>query len=160
MRCRAILCTTLMILLPMAAEAQQPAAHVPDGVVEVETATLSWSPLELPGFDPGLELAVIHGDPSSSEAYTIRLRFPAGYSFPAHYHPNAENLTVLSGTFLLGHGTRPSDAALKSYQPGDYIYIPGTMPHFGRVEGETVIQLHGMGPFDVLLADPEAPTQQ
>jgi hypothetical protein len=30
------------------------------------------------------------------------------------------------------------------------------MAHYGGVQGETVIQLHGIGPFDVQLAQPDA----
>jgi len=47
---------------------------------------------------------VISGDPSKTGAYTVRLMFPAGYRFPVHWHPGAENLTVVSGTFQLGMG--------------------------------------------------------
>lgn len=151
----AVFSLVLIAILPAAAAAQQPAPSMPDGTIVIEAAGLKWSPLELPGFAPGLALAPVHGDPSKAEAYTIRLRFPDGYAFPAHFHPNAENLTVLSGTFVLGHGATPSDA-VKSYVPGDYLYIPGGMPHFGRVQGETIVQLHGMGPFDVKLAQPQS----
>ena len=156
-----VLCSILLLAVPAAGVAQQhPATPVPDGVVVVEGARLEWGPLELPGFEPGLELAVVQGDPAQAEAYTIRLRFPDGYVFPAHYHPNAENLTVLSGTFQLGHGATPEEAGLTTYKPGDYLFIPGGMPHYGRVEGETVIQLHGIGPFDVKLAEPEPDDSQ
>lgn len=144
----------LLLALPAAAHAQQPAAAVPDATLAVEAGALKWAPLELPGFTSGLTLAVVQGDPSKAEPYTIRLRFPDGYVFPAHLHPNAENLTVLAGKFMIGHGAKPDDAALKAYTPGDYLYIPGGMPHYGRVAGETTIQLHGMGPFDVKLAQP------
>ncbi len=114
-------------------------------------AGLTFQPLEVPGFKSGMQLAVLHGDPAGKGDYTIRLKFPAGYTFPAHYHPNAEHLTVLSGTFLLSMGEKEG-GPLREYQPGDFLYIPSKKPHYGGAKGETVIQLHGIGPFDIKLA--------
>lgn len=159
-RISALFPLTLLAALPMAGVAQQPApaaAHV-DQMQMVHTTSLQWNPLVLPGFAPGVSIAVLGGDPGKAEPYVLRLKFPDGYVFPAHFHPNPENLTVLSGKFMLGDGASPDDAALKDYAPGDYLFIPGKMPHFGRVSGETVVQLHGMGPFTVTLAQPAAKT--
>lgn len=114
-------------------------------------AGLAFQPLEVPGFKSGMQLAVLHGDPAGKGDYTIRLKFPPGYTFPAHFHPNAEHLTVLSGTFLLSMGEKEG-GALREYQPGDFLYIPPRKPHYGGAKGETVIQLHGIGPFDIKLA--------
>jgi len=118
---------------------------------------LSWSDFPRPGFDPGMKLAVLHGDPSKSGSYTIRLQFPAGYRFPVHWHPTAENLTVVSGTFLLGMGNTANWNALRTYAPGDYLYIPPRHAHFGGsgAQGLTVIQLHGQGPFQLILGAPQ-----
>ncbi|MGQ0714816.1 MAG: DUF4440 domain-containing protein [Gemmatimonadaceae bacterium] len=114
-------------------------------------AGMTFQPLEVPGFKSGMQLAVIHGDPMGKGDYTIRLKFPAGYTFPAHYHPNAEHLTVLSGVFLLGMGDKEGGAT-REYQRGDFLYIPSKKPHYGGAKGETVIQLHGIGPFEIKLA--------
>ena len=46
-------------------------------------------------------------------------------------------------------GDKTNPAALKKYVPADYLLMPASVPHFGRVEGETVIQLHGVGPFEI-----------
>ena len=114
-------------------------------------AGMAFQPLEVPGFKSGMQVAVIHGDPAAKGDYTIRLKFPAGYMFPAHYHPNAEHLTVLSGTFLLSMGAKEG-GTLREYQPGDFLYIPPKNPHYGGAKTETVIQLHGIGPFEIKLA--------
>ena len=118
---------------------------------------LTWSNFTPPGFDPGMKLAVLHGDPGKAGAYTVRLQFPAGYRFPVHWHPGAENLTVVSGTFLLGMGNTADASALKTYTAGDYIYIPPRHAHFGgsAAEGPSVIQLHGQGPFQVIVGAPK-----
>jgi ketosteroid isomerase-like protein/quercetin dioxygenase-like cupin family protein len=117
------------------------------------TAT-SWSPLVVKGFPPGAKLAVIHGDPGGNGDYTIRLQFPDGYQFPVHWHPKAEHLTVLSGTFLVAMGGTVNASAEKTYQPGDFLYIPARHPHFGGAKGVTTIQLHGIGPFAINLGTP------
>lgn len=144
----------LALAVPVIATAQQPAKESGlDGMAEVPAASLKWGPLELPGFAPGLEIAVVNGDPSAEGLYTIRLRFPAGYKFPAHNHPNAENLTVVSGTFLLGMGEKTDPKGIKKYGPGDFLWIPGKMSHFGGVEDATIVQLHGIGPFGVTVVE-------
>jgi quercetin dioxygenase-like cupin family protein len=153
-RISTLLSFTVLATVPAALAAQQPAPAGTDQSLMIHASTLQWSPLELPGFAPGLTLAVVQGDPAKEAPYTLRLKFPDGYVFPAHFHPNPENVTILSGKFMLGHGATPDDGALKDYSAGDYLYIPGKMPHFGRVTGETVVQLHGMGPFAVMLAQP------
>lgn len=134
--------------------AAAPAAAPADGdeMGVYASRSLKWTPLELPGFKPGIQMTVIHGDPSTEGDYTLRLRFPGGYAFPSHWHPNGEHLTVIRGTFKLGMGAKEDAAGLKTYAPGDFIYIPGKMPHFGSVIGVTEIQLHGMGPFQVVLS--------
>lgn len=151
---RSLAILTLALAMPAIVTAQQPSKESGlEAMTEVAAASLNWGPLELPGFAPGLGIAVIHGDPAAEGLYTIRLRFPAGYKFPAHNHPNPENLTVVSGTFLLGMGDKTDASAIKKYGPGDFLWIPGKMSHFGGVEDETIIQLHGNGPFGVTVTE-------
>jgi quercetin dioxygenase-like cupin family protein len=115
-----------------------------------------WNDYQPPGFEPGLKIAVIHGDPSvPDEPYTIRASFIDGYNIPAHIHPRAENLTVLSGTFMMAKGVERDDSKMVGYRPGDFLYIPGEHPHYGKARGPTVIQLHGIGPFQTILVDGE-----
>src|SRR5271154_5458958 len=52
---------------------------------------------------PGAQLAVLEGNPSATSGdYTIRLKMPAGYRIAPHWHPQRENVTVISGTFKVG----------------------------------------------------------
>ncbi len=115
---------------------------------------LVWNDLVVPGFAPGTKVAAVSGDPSvADQPYTLRLKFPDGYRFPAHFHPRAENLTVLSGSFLLEMGPKETGTFV-TYAPGDFIMMPPTVPHSGGAKGETIIQLHGVGPFDIILVNP------
>lgn len=127
-----------------------------DATMMASAATaIQWGDLKAEGFLPGAKIAVIHGDPSGKGDYTVRLQFPDGYRFPVHYHPNAEHLTVLSGSFVLGMGPAVNAANEKTYAPGDFLYIPAKHPHSGGAKGPTVIQLHGMGPFTIMLGSPK-----
>lgn len=142
-----------LVVSPLPATAQD--AQTAD-MFDVDAEGLTWNDIEVPGFLPGMQIAAISGDPSvADEPYTLRLLFPDGYVFPPHWHPRAENVTVLEGTFLLAMGETFDRDELKSYAPGDYLYIAAENPHFGGAEGRTVIQLHGIGPFDILVVEGE-----
>lgn len=115
-----------------------------------EASALTWTDLVVPGFPPGTKMAVVHGDPSAVGPYVMRLQFPDGYEFPLHWHPAAEQVTVLSGSFHLAmEDTAGGQSAMKTYAPGDYLYVPARMAHVGGAKGVTIIQLHGTGPFAI-----------
>jgi len=39
-------------------------------------------------------------------------------------------------------------------QTGAYHFLPGKMHHAAETKGETILQLHGTGPFDIHYLDP------
>ena len=140
---------------PLAAAAAAPMEMA--NVQVLANSALTWSDFAPPGFDPGMKLAVLSGDPGKAGHYVLRLQFPAGYRFPVHWHPGVENLTVVSGAFLLGMGNTADPSALKTYGPGDFLYIPPRHAHWGgsAAQGPSVIQLHGEGPFQLVLGAPK-----
>jgi quercetin dioxygenase-like cupin family protein len=141
---------SIVLAIALGAAIASPArAQAPEAMHAQPSGTLSWTDLSVPGFAPGMKVAALHGDPASTGMYTLRLSFPAGYRFPPHFHPNAENLTVISGSFVLAMGDKVDNAKLATYAPGDYLYLPGTQPHFGGAKTAAVIQLHGQGPFTI-----------
>ncbi len=126
----------------------------PPAMHDVAVADLAWDDLEVPGFLPGTKIAPVHGDPSvADEQYTARFAFPDGYKFPPHWHSRAENTTVLEGTVLLAMGKKFDDSKLTSYAPGDYLFIAAENAHYGLVMGRTVVQVHGIGPFDTTVVE-------
>ncbi len=143
--------------VPLAAPASAAAPMEMGDVKTLANAALSWSDFAPPGFDPGMKLAVLEGDPGVKGHYVVRLMFPAGYRFPVHWHPGIENLTVVSGPFQLAMGNTADWNALKTYGPGDFLYIPPKHAHFGgsAASGASVIQLHGEGPFQVIVGPPK-----
>ena len=104
---------------------------------------------------PGNEMAVVYGDPSKAgELYAVRFRFADGFKVPAHWHPQDEHATVLQGTLLLGMGTNWNTAQLTTeMKQGTYIFLPKEMPHFALAKGETILQAHGIGPFEIIYAN-------
>jgi quercetin dioxygenase-like cupin family protein len=108
------------------------------------------APPELP---KGGQLAVLHGDPSKRGTFTIRFKVPDGYKIPPHWHTQAEQLTIISGTLRFRIGDT-MDAPAHDLQPGAYHYLPAKMHHSAEAKGETVVQIDGMGPFDIHYVNP------
>jgi hypothetical protein len=105
-------------------------------------------------FPPGAEFAVLEGDPSKAEPFTVRLRFPNGYKIPPHTHPTTENVTVLAGTFLAGMGTRFVESEMQAFGRDGFASIPADHPHYAMARGLTVVQVHAIGPFVLTYVDP------
>jgi hypothetical protein len=95
---------------------------------------------------PGLEQLNLIGDPAKPGPYTIRLRFPKGFRIAPHTHPDAREVTILSGTFATGYGERFTPANLKVLPAGSFYTEPANMPHYIEIKEETVLQVSGTGP--------------
>ncbi len=105
----------------------------------------NWSPAP-PIIPPGAEIVVLQGNPFGAEPFTVRLRFPSGYFVPPHTHPTVENVTVLTGTIVMGMGAQVSETGLQTFGKDDFFSMPANSAHYITTRGETVIQLHGIGP--------------
>lgn len=122
-------------------------------MVVTPAANIKW--MDAPPFLPkGAKLAVLIGDPSKPEPFTLRLQMPDGYKIAPHTHPNDEHVTVLSGTFRAAMGTAWDDKALGDFAPGSYANMAAGMAHFAAAKGVTVVQVHGVGPFVVNYVNP------
>src|SRR5262249_21262787 len=110
---------------------------------------VKWGPAP-EGLPPGAKVAILAGDPTKEGVpYVIRAKFPDGYQVPPHWHPVDENVTVLSGTLGMGRGDKFDKKAGKELRAGSFSKMPKTMRHFAWAKGETVIQVHGVGPFQI-----------
>lgn len=106
-----------------------------------------------PDLPKGGQLAVLHGDPSKKGPFAMRFKMPDGYKIPPHWHTQDEQLTIVSGTLVLHMGDT-MDAPAHTLQPGGYHFLPGKSHHAAEANGETVVQIHGMGPFDIHYLNP------
>jgi quercetin dioxygenase-like cupin family protein len=66
-----------------------------------------------------------------------------------HWHPTDERLTVISGTFNVGMGDTWNDSALTTLKAGDFAKMPKQMHHYAGAKRETIVQIHGTGPFAI-----------
>ncbi len=123
------------------------AAHPPAGEKNIFTPdTIVWGPVP-PFLQPGAQLAVLEGDPSAKSGdYTVRLKMPDGYRIAPHWHPQRENVTIISGTFKVGMGDTFDETKMGAFQPGSFAYLDPEMHHYAMASGEVVVQVHGMAP--------------
>ena len=104
---------------------------------------------------PGVKSAVIEGPPSEAGPFIVRVKFPAGYKIPAHWHPAVEHLTVISGTLNFGIGDKLDKEKTKAITPGSVVIIQPKTNHFAWTSEETEIQLNGVGPTAIIYVNPE-----
>jgi Domain of unknown function (DUF4437) len=114
---------------------------------------LTWMPAP-DAFPKGAQFAVLSGDPSKDGLYAVRLKMPKGYKVPAHNHPTAEYVTVLSGSFHIGMGDKLDLKKGATLASGGYGEAPAKMNHYAWTTSETVIQVHGQGPFAITYVNP------
>lgn len=107
-----------------------------------------------PSIPPGAEAALLNGNPGAEELFALRLKLPADYHIPPHTHPRPEIVTVLSGTFLLGHGETADRDAAEPLPAGSFFALQPGHAHFAYVDGETVIQINSSGPWAIDYIDP------
>jgi quercetin dioxygenase-like cupin family protein len=116
----------------------------------VRFGDLKWTPII-----KGCDLAPVAGDMNAEAAlFVLRIRCADGSKIPAHWHPTDENVTVLKGTFLVGMGESFDESKLQTMNVGNFLTVPKEMRHFAMSKGETIVQVHAMGPFKVNWVNP------
>jgi mannose-6-phosphate isomerase-like protein (cupin superfamily) len=120
-------------------------------VVPPDKVTWGPAPAVLPA---GAKLAVLEGNPFETGPFTMRLLVPDHYRLPPHHHPFVEHVTVVKGTFRVGMGEKYDASALIDLPTGTFAALePGTR-HFAEAKGETILQLHGIGPWSLVYVNP------
>lgn len=144
---RKTLAWTVASSLALAAAGQAQGPRTPTHVLLTE-AQLHWGegPPSLP---KGGTTAVLSGDPGKAGEYTLRAKLPAGYTIPPHWHPTDEHITVLSGTVAFGMGDAMVGKQMQDLAAGGYAVMPASMHHYFAVKTAAVIQVHGIGPFEI-----------
>jgi quercetin dioxygenase-like cupin family protein len=135
------------------AQTAQKAKHSTSGAraahVLVTPDQIKWGPGP-PSLPPGSQLAVLEGDPSKAGSqFTMRATLPDGYRIPPHWHPTDERIVVLQGSFGMGVGNKFDQSAGHELPTGSYASMPKGLRHYAWAVGETVIQVSGVGPFEV-----------
>jgi quercetin dioxygenase-like cupin family protein len=128
-------------------------AAAEDMRMPVNTSQLKWGPAP-DALPKGAQIAVLSGDPTKDGLYVVRLRLPAGYKVPAHNHPTAEMVTVMTGKFHLGMGDKLDEKKAMLLTAGGFAEAPAKMNHYAWTTGPTVLQIHGQGPFEINYVNP------
>jgi quercetin dioxygenase-like cupin family protein len=105
-------------------------------------------------FPPGAQMAVLQGDPGSTSLFTVRLRMPDNYKIPPHTHPTDEIVTVIRGTFRVGMGETFQRRDMLTLGDGGFVVAPANHAHFALTRGQTIVQVHAMGPFAMTYVNP------
>ena len=92
--------------------------------------------------------------------FVMRLKFPSGYQVPPHTHPKAEVVTVISGTVHVGMGETADKSKAQALAAGGFFAMPPGMQHYVWADGETVVQLNGIGPWAVTYVNPKDDPRQ
>lgn len=123
-----------------------------EGHKMVSPDDLSWS--DVGSLPAGAKVAVIEGPMSKAAPFTVRLKFPANYTLPAHWHPAVERVTVLSGTFYMGMGDKFDAKKTTPLKAGSLIIIQPENRHFAMTKEEVIVQLNGIGPWGITYVNP------
>lgn len=138
-----------IVVLAMAASSQEKKEGTEAHKI-VHFGDLKWTPII-----KGCDLAPVAGDmDAEGAAFVLRIRCADGAKIPAHWHPTDENVTVLKGTFLVGMGETFDESKLQTMNVGNFVTMPKEMRHFAMSKGETIVQVHAMGPFKVNWVNP------
>ena len=153
MKTTALLTLALIPALALTLSASAQDAGASGAHVMVKASDTKWG--DGPAFLPkGVQAAVLYGDPAKSGPFAIRLKAPAGGKIPRHWHPTDEQVTIIEGDFHLAmdEGAKAHDA---DFGAGDYVNLPAKMQHEASTKGGAVVQVNGMGPFQINYVDPK-----
>ena len=115
----------------------------------------SQSVYPLSKFQPGQWVEKVSGDfTKPGEPFVFRIHQDAGYITLPHTHPIDENITVVKGSWSLGMGRRFNRSALEPMDTGTFGIAPKDMAHFAWSKTETILQVHGIGPFSSTVIEP------
>ncbi len=99
--------------------------------------------------EKGAQYALIEGDWTQEGPFTARLKLPAGFKIPPHWHPAIEHVTVLQGSFYMGVGEKFDEGKAKKLPVGGFAVMPIDYVHYAFTREEAIVQLHGIGPWGI-----------
>jgi len=133
-------------------------AGVPDesAFVRIKPADVRWQPVPN---SPGVQQAVLLGDPAKPGIYVVRVKFPPYVMDVPHWHPKARYVTVLEGTWYAGTGNDFDSAKAVPMPVGSVMLHPAKAVHWDGSEGPApvVVQIIGEGPADTTQVNPQEP---
>ena len=90
---------------------------------------------------------VLYGDPSKPGLYIVLTKWYPGHMSRPHFHPNDRFITVISGTWWVGSGTKFSPDDTVPMPAGSFVTHFGKQVHYdGAKDVETILRIVGEGP--------------
>ena len=148
---RSVLVVLLAMVFSWARSSAQENQSVDMRLYPPTSIELKAGPAALP---PGAKMTVLEGDPTKEGPFVVRFQFPEGYHIPPHTHPKTERVTVISGALYLATGESLDRNSARELPTGSFGYWPAGMKHAAWSDGETIIQLHGVGPWQINYVNP------
>jgi hypothetical protein len=106
-------------------------------------------PKDIPWVDQGngSERAVLAGDPSKPGLYVLLNKWKAHNMSRPHFHPNDRFITVISGTWWVGTGSKFDPDSTVPLPPGTVVTHFAKQIHYdGAKDEDAVLEIVGMGP--------------
>jgi len=90
---------------------------------------------------------VLAGDPAKPGMYVVLTRWHSNHMSRPHFHPNDRFITVISGTWWVGTGTKFDPASTVPLPPGTTVTHFGKQVHYdGAKDGDVTLVIVGEGP--------------
>ncbi len=95
----------------------------------------------------GESTAVLAGNPESAGIYVELVKWHAHHMSHPHFHPNDRFITVISGTWWVGTGTKFDPDSTKPLPPGSFARHFGKEVHYdGAKDEDVILEIVGEGP--------------
>jgi hypothetical protein len=98
--------------------------------------------------------ATLQGDPSKPGVYVQLTKWHPGHMSRPHFHSTERYITVLSGTWWIGTGTKYDPASTYPVPAGTYVVDRAGGIHYdGAKDTECVLEIVGTGPMTTTQAE-------
>jgi hypothetical protein len=102
----------------------------------------------------GSATAVVRGDPNQPGPYILLVKWHAHHMSHPHFHPNDRFITVISGTWWVGTGTKFDPDSTVPVPAGSFVRHTAKQVHYdGAKDQEVMLEITGEGPATMIPAE-------
>ena len=102
----------------------------------------------------GSATAVVQGDPNQPGRYILLVKWHAHHMSHPHFHPNDRYVTVISGTWWVGTGTKFDPESTVPVPAGSFVRHTAKQVHYdGAKDQEVMLEITGDGPATMIPAE-------
>src|SRR5215468_2005387 len=137
----AVLLPAFMLLRPANANFN-PADLNPAAIAYKLPSQIEWKDTPI-----GAKMAILRGDPEKPGPYIVLAKWTPQHMSRPHFHPNDRFITVISGTWWVGTGSKFDPESTVAMPAGSFVTHFGKQIHYdGAKDQEAVLQIVGEGP--------------